>query len=116
MGHHLQGDRFEREGYIAPSGQPADVSRMSSRANARPRGSWRAGEIRTQAYVDVPAIVRGGAASADRAGYGFDGTTCVRTPSTARAPTSRRAGRERRWPTAGPRTTPTSASSGATRA
>ena len=37
-----------------------------------------AGEIRTQAYVDVPAIVREVVCGIgyDRAKYGFDGTTC----------------------------------------
>ena len=51
---------LEREGYIAPSGQPADVSRMRCACETLATTGLVAvaGEIRTQAYVDVPAIVR----------------------------------------------------------
>ena len=50
---------LEREGYIAPSGQPADVSRMRCACETLATTGLVAvaGEIRTQAYVDVPAIV-----------------------------------------------------------
>ena len=51
---------LEREGYIAPSGQPADVSRMRCACETLATTGLVAvaGEIRTQAYVDVAAIVR----------------------------------------------------------
>ena len=71
---------LEREGYIAPSGQPADVSRMRCACETLATTGLVAvaGEIRTQAYVDVPAIVREVVCGIgyDRAKYGFDGTTC----------------------------------------
>ena len=71
---------LEREGYIAPSGQPADVSRMRCACETMATTGLVvvAGEIRTQAYVDVPAIVREVVCGIgyDRAKYGFDGTTC----------------------------------------
>ena len=69
---------LEREGYIAPSGQPADVSRMRCACETLATTGLVAvaGEIRTQAYV--PAIVREVVCGIgyDRAKYGFDGTTC----------------------------------------
>ena len=71
---------LEREGYIAPSGQPADVSRMRCACETLATTGLVAvaGEIRTQAYVDVPAIVREVVCGIgyDRAKYGFDCDTC----------------------------------------
>ena len=51
---------LEREGYVAPSGQPADVSQVRCACETLTTTGtvFVTGEIRTQAYVDVPAIVR----------------------------------------------------------
>ncbi|WP_165045277.1 methionine adenosyltransferase [Adlercreutzia sp. ZJ138] len=69
-----------KAGYVSPSGQPADVSqvRCACETLATTGMVVVAGEIRTQAYVDVPAIVRDVVCEIgyDRAKYGFDGTTC----------------------------------------
>ncbi|MDO4290525.1 MAG: methionine adenosyltransferase [Eggerthellaceae bacterium] len=71
---------LERAGYIAPNGQPADVSKVRCACETLVTTGLVvvAGEIRTQAYVDVPAIVRDVVCEIgyDRAKYGFDGTTC----------------------------------------
>ncbi len=71
---------LQKEGYIAPNGQPADVSqvRCACETLVTTGTVMVAGEIRTQAYVDVPAIVRDVVCEIgyDRAKYGFDGTTC----------------------------------------
>ena len=59
---------LQKQGYISPSGQPADVSKVRCACETMTTTGMVvvAGEIRTQAYVDVPTIVRNG----------FDGTTC----------------------------------------
>ena len=71
---------LEREGYIAPSGQPADPAqvRVACETMATTGMVIVTGEIRTQAYVDVPAIVREVLRDIgyDRAKYGFDCDTC----------------------------------------
>lgn len=68
------------QGYISPTGQPADpqVVRCACETLATTGLILVTGEIRTQAYVDVPAIVREVLLDIgyDRAKYGFDGTTC----------------------------------------
>lgn len=67
-------------GYIAPNGQPADPSqvRCACETLATTGMIIVAGEIRTQAYVDVPAIVREVLADIgyNRAKFGFDCETC----------------------------------------
>ena len=69
-----------RVGYIAPNGQPADVSkvRCACETIATTGTVFVTGEIRTQAYVDVDSIVRDVVRSIgyDRAKYGFDCDTC----------------------------------------
>ena len=68
-------------GYVAPSGQPADPAqvRVACETMATTGMVIVTGEIRTQAYVDVPAIVREVLRDIgyDRAKYGFDGNTCA---------------------------------------
>ena len=68
------------QGYIAPSGQPADPAqvRCACETMATTGMVIVTGEIRTQAYVDVPAIVREVLRDIgyDRAKYGFDCDTC----------------------------------------
>ena len=65
-------------GYVAPSGQPADPVRVACETMATTGMVIVTGEIRTQAYVDVPAIVREVLRDIgyDRAKYGFDCDTC----------------------------------------
>ena len=67
-------------GYIAPNGQPADPAqvRVACETMATTGMVIVTGEIRTQAYVDVPAIVREVLRDIgyDRAKYGFDCDTC----------------------------------------
>ena len=67
-------------GYVAPSGQPADPAqvRVACETLATTGMVIVTGEIRTQAYVDVPAIVREVLRDIgyDRAKYGFDCDTC----------------------------------------
>lgn len=69
-----------KEGYIAPSGQPADPTQLRCACETLVTTGLVvvAGEIRTQAYVDVQEIVRGVLTGIgyDRAKYGFDGSTC----------------------------------------
>ena len=71
---------LQKQGYISPSGQPADVSKVRCACETMTTTGMVvvAGEIRTQAYVDVPTIVRNVISEIgyDRAKYGFDGTTC----------------------------------------
>ena len=71
---------LQREGYVAPNGQPADVTKVRCACETLVTTGtvMVAGEIRTQAYVDVPSIVRDVVCEIgyDRAKYGFDGTTC----------------------------------------
>ena len=68
------------QGYISPSGAPADPSavRCACETIATTGMVLVTGEIRTQAYVDVPAIVREVLEDIgyNRAKYGFDATTC----------------------------------------
>lgn len=67
-------------GYVAPSGQPADPAqvRVACETMVTTGMVIVTGEIRTQAYVDVPAIVREVLRDIgyDRAKYGFDCDTC----------------------------------------
>ena len=67
-------------GYVAPGGQPADPAqvRVACETMATTGMVIVTGEIRTQAYVDVPAIVREVLRDIgyDRAKYGFDCDTC----------------------------------------
>lgn len=69
-----------KEGHIAPSGQPADPTQLRCACETLVTTGLVvvAGEIRTQAYVDVQDIVRGVLTDIgyDRAKYGFDGSTC----------------------------------------
>ncbi len=68
------------QGYIAPDGHPADPAqvRVACETMATTGMVIVTGEIRTQAYVDVPAIVREVLREIgyDRAKYGFDCDTC----------------------------------------
>ena len=68
------------QGYISPSGAPADPSavRCACETMATTGMVLVTGEIRTQAYVDVPAIVREVLEDIgyNRAKYGFDASTC----------------------------------------
>ena len=68
------------QGYVSPSGQPADPTqvRCACETMATTGMVLVTGEIRTQAYVDVPAIVREVLEDIgyNRAKYGFDATTC----------------------------------------
>ncbi len=72
--------QLQNEGYVAPTGQPADASlvRCACETLVTTGLVIVAGEIRTQAWVDVPSIVREVICDIgyDRAKYGFDGTTC----------------------------------------
>ena len=69
-----------KEGYIAPSGLPADPAevRCACETLTTTGTVMVTGEIRTQAYVDVPAIVREVVCDIgyNRAKFGFDGNTC----------------------------------------
>ena len=71
---------LQKQGYVAPSGQPADVSKVRCACETMVTTGLAvvAGEIRTQAWVDVQSIVRDVICGIgyDRAKYGFDGTTC----------------------------------------
>ena len=72
--------RLEREGYVSPTGVPAQLSdvRVACETFATTGTIAVMGEIRTQAYVDVQAIVRETLREIgyDRAKYGFDCDTC----------------------------------------
>lgn len=67
-------------GYVAPNGQPADPAlvRCACETLATTGMVMVTGEIRTQAYVDVPNIVREVLSDIgyNRAKYGFDCDTC----------------------------------------
>ena len=69
-----------KQGYIAPNGQPADPTQVRCACDTMATTGMVivTGEIRTQAYVDVPSIVRGVVRDIgyDRAKYGFDCDTC----------------------------------------
>ncbi|WP_251198094.1 methionine adenosyltransferase [Anaerotardibacter muris] len=68
------------DGYISPSGAPADPTavRCACETVATTGMVLVTGEIRTQAYVDVPSIVRDvvNDIGYNRAKFGFDATTC----------------------------------------
>ena len=68
------------QGYVAPGGQPADPSQVRCACETLVTTGQVvvAGEIRTQAYVDVQTIVRDVITEIgyDRAKFGFDGITC----------------------------------------
>lgn len=72
--------RLEKEGYVAPNGAPASLAdvRCACETFLTTGTVIVAGEIRTQAYVDVQKIarevIRG--IGYDRAKYGFDCDTC----------------------------------------
>lgn len=72
--------RLEREGYVSPTGVSARLSdvRVACETFATTGTIAVMGEIRTQAYVDVQAIVRETLREIgyDRAKYGFDCETC----------------------------------------
>ncbi|NPD32994.1 methionine adenosyltransferase [Eggerthellaceae bacterium zg-997] len=67
-------------GYVAPNGQPADprLFRCACETLTSTGLVVVTGEIRTQAYVDVPEIVRSviDDIGYNRAKYGFDASTC----------------------------------------
>ena len=71
---------LQAKGYISPSGQPADVNqvRCACETLATTGMVVVSGEIRTQAYVDVPGIVRDVIRDIgyNRAKFGFDCETC----------------------------------------
>lgn len=68
------------QGYIAPNGEPADPAalRCACEVLATTGLIVVAGEIRTQAYIDVPSIARKVITDIgyNRAKFGFDGETC----------------------------------------
>ncbi len=72
--------KLHEQGYVAPNGEPADPAevRCACETMATTGMVIVTGEIRTQAYVDVPAIVRDVLREIgyDRAKYGFDADTC----------------------------------------
>lgn len=69
-----------KQGYIAPSGQPADPTKVRCACETLATTGLVVvtGEVRTQAYVDVQSIVRDVLREIgyDRAKYGFDCETC----------------------------------------
>lgn len=69
-----------KKNYVAPSGQPADPSRVRCACETMATTGMVivTGEIRTQAYVEVPMIVREvlDDIGYNRAKYGFDSSTC----------------------------------------
>ncbi|MBR3316523.1 MAG: methionine adenosyltransferase [Atopobiaceae bacterium] len=72
--------RLEAEGYVSPTGVPASLAnvRCACETFLTTGTVIVAGEIRTQAYVDVQEIVRNTVRRIgyDRAKYGFDCETC----------------------------------------
>ena len=74
--------KLQAAGYVSPStGEPADLERVRCACEclATTGVVMVAGEIRTQAYIDVESIVRGvlRRIGYDRAKYGFDADTCA---------------------------------------
>ena len=71
---------LQAEGYVSPSGVPADVDevRVACETLVTTGTVVVTGEVRTQAYVDVPAIVRDvvNDIGYNRAKFGFDASTC----------------------------------------
>ena len=72
--------RLASEGYIAPNGVPANLENLRCAAETMVSTGMIvvSGEIRTEAWVDVPQIAREVVRSIgyDRAKYGFDCDTC----------------------------------------
>ena len=72
--------RLAAQGYIAPNGMPADPSKVRCACETMATTGMIviSGEIRTQSWVDVPAIAREVIRDIgyDRAKYGFDCDTC----------------------------------------
>ncbi|MDO4798595.1 MAG: methionine adenosyltransferase [Coriobacteriales bacterium] len=72
--------RLEKEGYVAPNGMPASLAnvRCACETFLTTGTVIIAGEIRTQAYVDIQKIARDVVRQIgyDRAKYGFDCETC----------------------------------------
>ena len=73
-------EALQSEGYISPTGEPADLEqvRCACETLVTTGTVMVTGEIRTQAYVDVPSIVREVVSDIgyNRAKYGFDASTC----------------------------------------
>ena len=71
---------LQAKGYVSPSGEAADVAkaRCACECLATTGLIMVAGEVRTQAYVDVEQIVRGVLRKIgyDSSAYGFDADTC----------------------------------------
>ena len=71
---------LQAAGYVSPTGEPADVERVRCACECFTTTGMVlvAGEIRTQAYVDVEAIARRVLEDIGytRAKYGFDASTC----------------------------------------
>lgn len=71
---------LQKEGYVSPAGSPADVDevRCACETLVTTGTVMVTGEIRTQAYVDVPSIVRDvvNDIGYNRAKFGFDASTC----------------------------------------
>ncbi len=72
--------RLAAQGYVAPNGLPADPSKLRCACETMATTGMIVitGEIRTQSWVDVPAIAREVLRDIgyDRAKYGFDCDTC----------------------------------------
>ena len=72
--------KLAEEGYTSPSGKPADPSQVRCACETMVSTGMVivTGEIRTQAYVDVPTIVREviDDIGYNRAKFGFDANTC----------------------------------------
>ncbi len=73
-------EALRKSGYIAPNGEPADPAAMRCACEVMVTTGLVVvtGEIRTQAYIDVPQIVRRviNDIGYNRAKYGFDAETC----------------------------------------
>ena len=71
---------LQAAGYVSPSGEPADLERVRCACECLTTTGMVlvAGEVRTQAYVDVESIARGvlERIGYTRAKYGFDASTC----------------------------------------
>ena len=113
---------LQAQGYVAPSGQPADVSQVRCACETLTTTGtvFVTGEIRTQAYVDVPTIVRDVVRDIgyDRAKFGFDADTSAVINSIHEQSPDIAQGVDESWrpSTARPRTTRTRRWAPATRA
>ena len=71
---------LEEKGYISPTGAPADLKNVRCACETLVTTGLVVvtGEIRSEAYIDVPEIVRDVVRDIgyDRAKYGFDADTC----------------------------------------